>query len=251
MVKFGQLVDNMSRLQVGQNQKLLDDTATLKAKNDLKEINNLEKERGRTIATTERQRVADNRLANEQIKTANMRAIAQEKERQIELKNTINEVNRLAKAYRSMPSSIGQDKVDGLLSSSREAKTINQRMVAIKNLQNAMRDLDTTDSKYKEKSSLLTKEIERQKSALNKLGVAYRDVRQRSSNLLDISGQLQRRLALVFSVSQITGYIRKLVEVRGEFELQQRSLQAIIGNKDKTCYTFLIEVKETLPVLNL
>lgn len=238
MESVRQLVDNMSRLQVGQNQKLLDDTATLKAKNDLKEINNLEKERGRTIATTERQRVADNRLANEQIKTANMRAIAQEKERQIELKNTINEVNRLAKAYRSMPSSIGQDKVDGLLSSSREAKTINQRMVAIKNLQNAMRDLDTTDSKYKEKSSLLTKEIERQKSALNRLGVAYRDVRQRSSNLLDISGQLQRRLALVFSISQITGYIRKLVEVRGEFELQQRSLQAIIGNKDKANQVF-------------
>ena len=43
-----------------------------------------------------------------------------------------------------------------------------------------------------------------------------------------------RRLALVFSVSQVTGYINKLIEVRGEFELQQRSLEAIIQNKDES-----------------
>ena len=50
---------------------------------------------------------------------------------------------------------------------------------------------------------------------------------------MDISGQLARKLALVFSVSQITGYVKKLIEVRGEFELQQRSLQAILQNKDE------------------
>jgi hypothetical protein len=48
---------------------------------------------------------------------------------------------------------------------------------------------------------------------------------------MDTAGQLSRQLALVFSVSQIEGYISKLANVRGEFELQQRSLEAILQNK--------------------
>lgn len=48
---------------------------------------------------------------------------------------------------------------------------------------------------------------------------------------MDTAGKLSRQLALLFSVSQIEGYISKLANVRGEFELQQRSLEAILQNK--------------------
>ena len=50
---------------------------------------------------------------------------------------------------------------------------------------------------------------------------------------MNTGDQLMRKLALVFSVSQIQGYINKLVQVRGEFELQQRALQSILQNKDE------------------
>lgn len=55
---------------------------------------------------------------------------------------------------------------------------------------------------------------------------------------MDTAGQLSRQLALVFSVSQIEGYISKLANVRGEFELQQRSLQAILQNKSQADQIF-------------
>ena len=50
---------------------------------------------------------------------------------------------------------------------------------------------------------------------------------------MNTSDQLQRKLALLFSVSAIQGYISKLVEVRGEFELQYKALGAIIQNTDE------------------
>ena len=49
----------------------------------------------------------------------------------------------------------------------------------------------------------------------------------------DIAGQMKRTLAAVFSVSAITGYINKMIEVRAQFELQQVALRAILQDKQK------------------
>ena len=58
-------------------------------------------------------------------------------------------------------------------------------------------------------------------------------LKKEQSSVLNTTGQLTRKVALLFSVSAITGYVEKLIEVRGEFELQQRALQAILQNKDE------------------
>lgn len=58
-------------------------------------------------------------------------------------------------------------------------------------------------------------------------------LRNKHQGLMDISGQLARRLALVFSVSQVTNYAKKIISVRKEFELQHRSLQILIQDQDK------------------
>ena len=65
------------------------------------------------------------------------------------------------------------------------------------------------------------------------LGTAYESLTKSHRNLLDTAGQLQRAFALMFSVSQIRNYINQIAKVRGEFELQQRSLEAILQNKTK------------------
>ena len=116
---------------------------------------------------------------------------------------------------------------------SNRANSINQEINAIKLLEQEKKKLKYTDEDYKKKVQQLDEALLKHKSHLESVGTSYHNVKQKSSNLLNISDQLQRRLALVFSVSQVTGYIKKLIAVRGEFELQQRSLQAIIGNKDK------------------
>ena len=73
---------------------------------------------------------------------------------------------------------------------------------------------------------------------MTEAGVKSQQLATRHRNLMDTAGQLSRQLALLFSVSQIEGYISKLAKVRGEFELQQRSLQAILQNKSQADQIF-------------
>lgn len=173
------------------------------------------------------------KLAAEQDKTATMQAIALERERQAELKRSMEEVKRLAKAYKAMPTLMTGETLNKLLGESASAVSINQRIVAIQNLKNSLKDLDTTDKKYKNNVAKVNAEIARLTKELNGLGVASNNVQKSHRTLMDISGQLARKLALVFSVSQIQGYISKLASVRGEFELQQKSLQVLLQNRDE------------------
>lgn len=116
------------------------------------------------------------------------------------------------------------------------AKTINEQVKAIQYLKAARDKLNSstmTEKQYKQAVKSVNDEIARQQKEVDRLRGKQESLANSHRNLMDISGQLQRRLALVFSVSQITGYIKQLVEVRGEFELQQKSLQVLLQSKDQ------------------
>ena len=192
---------------------------------------NQQKEAKRQLSLQDKQSVQDARVAAAQMKTEANELIAQEKEKQIEIKRTIAEYQRLAKAYRAATTTLGRDNIDALMTQSSEAVTINQRIVAINNLKNALRDIDTTSANYKETQKQLTSEIARLKEELRALGVDVDAVNQKKRNLGNTADQLTRKLALVFSVSAISGYIKKMVQVRAEFELQQKALSVILQSK--------------------
>lgn len=122
---------------------------------------------------------------------------------------------------------------EGSLRTAGRATNYNQRAQAIKNLEAAIKRLNSTDKDYQNNLSRLSaahkKLIEEQKQVES----AYRQVQQSQRHLMDTSGQLQRALAAIFSVSAIEGYINKLVAVRGEFELQNTALASILGNKEQ------------------
>ena len=174
------------------------------------------------------------RLLNEMGRIARENDKASEvahKRRITELQRQAREIARLAKAYRDMPSTINY--VGGLIYESKGASSINQILTAIRNLKNAKKDLDTTDKRYTQNLRDLNREIGRQEERLRSLGYQTDDLRGRTRNLFNIMGQLGRAVSLVFSVSQISQYIGKMVNVRKEMELQQRSLQVLLQNKDK------------------
>ena len=174
------------------------------------------------------------RLLNEMGRIARENDKASEvahKRRITELQREAREIARLAKAYRDMPSTINY--VGGLIYESKGASSINQILTAIRNLKNAKKDLDTTDKRYTQNLRDLNREIGRQEERLRSLGYQTDDLRGRTRNLFNIMGQLGRAVSLVFSVSQISQYIGKMVNVRKEMELQQRSLQVLLQNKDK------------------
>ena len=125
----------------------------------------------------------------------------------------------------------------GALDYSKSTKSVEEQIKAIKYLDKARKSLSReglSEGEYYSRIQALTNEINRQKKSVNELTGAYASLGRNKRSLLNLSEQLMRRLALVFSVSQVTGYINKLIEVRGEFELQQRSLEAIIQNKDES-----------------
>lgn len=122
---------------------------------------------------------------------------------------------------------------DKALAFSSSATNINQQIEAIKYLKIARDNLSKTDSNYEQTVSRLNQEIRRQQTEVDRLRGKSEALGKSHRNLMDISGQLARKLALVFSVSQMMGYFNKLVQVRGELELQQRSLQAILKSKQE------------------
>lgn len=119
----------------------------------------------------------------------------------------------------------------GALDFSKTANTLQRQITAIEYLKKARLSLNTTDANYKSTLNQINQAIAKHNQALTEAGVKSQQLATRHRNLMDTAGQLSRQLALVFSVSQIEGYISKLANVRGEFELQQRSLEAILQNK--------------------
>lgn len=128
--------------------------------------------------------------------------------------------------------------INNTLSFSANTKTLQDDVAAIKLLKEARLQLDKTDKNYQATLNQINSAISRHNQALTDAGVKSQQLATRHRNLMDTAGQLARQLALVFSVSQIEGYISKLAKVRGEFELQQRSLQAILQNKSQADQIF-------------
>lgn len=121
----------------------------------------------------------------------------------------------------------------GSLSFAESANTINRRTKAIQYLTQARAQLSTTDANYTQKLKALNDAIKRMNAENEKAVQGARNLSQQHNNLMNTSDQLARKLALIFSVSQIQGYVNKLIQVRGEFELQNTALASILQNKDK------------------
>lgn len=119
---------------------------------------------------------------------------------------------------------------EGSLSFAETANTINRRVKAIEYLREARAKLSTTDTDYTNKLERLNAEIKRLDAANRDAVASSKNLKEIHSRLLDTAGQLKRAFALIFSVSQIRNYISSIAQVRGEFELQQRSLQALLGD---------------------
>ncbi len=109
--------------------------------------------------------------------------------------------------------------------------TIAQRTNKITRLTQAQEILNKSNTDYSTQVAKAKAEILRLSAANDTALKSTEKLKTSQSKMLDITGQLARQAALVFSVSQLKGYYTKLVQVRGEFELQQKSLQAIMQDK--------------------
>ena len=112
-------------------------------------------------------------------------------------------------------------------------KSVNNMNRALQRLQDAQNKLNLNTDKGRQKYDELGKKIQQIKKDLDKATQANEKFHNSHSKLLNTTDQLQRKLALLFSISAIQGYMDKLVNVRKEFELQQKSLQVLLRDKDQ------------------
>ena len=207
--------------------------ATKAQANDTLAMLNEQRTRARMLQRENLESANAYKFLAEQEKTAAMQAIAGEKEKQIAIQQTINEIKRMAKAYKMMPTAIRTTGVNNLLQQSQGAVTINQRITAYKNLQNAVKDLDRTEQGWQTNLQKLNAEIERQKRELSALGVSLENTKRQQRSLAEMATYLAKRMLVLFGIDQIKNYATRLVEIRGEFELENKSLQILLQNKVK------------------
>lgn len=121
----------------------------------------------------------------------------------------------------------------GAINYSNNAKNIMEDANAIKYLEEARKKLNRTDSDYTQKLATLNNAILQHKKNIDDATAGGKRFEMQERSMINTSDQLKRKLGLLFSVSALEGYIKKMVEVRGEFELQKVALTAILQNKEK------------------
>ncbi len=158
------------------------------------------------------------------------RNIEQEQQKSInKLKSLSKERERVMQDERKMREEEYKsyyESYDGSLRFSDNAKSINDRVKAIENMRKAYKNLDPSVEGNREKMARLNLEIKKQESALRRL----QGETAKTSNAM---GQWASRLGALFGINAISNFVRKMVTVRGEFELQQKSLEVLLKSKSE------------------
>ena len=121
----------------------------------------------------------------------------------------------------------------GALDFSAAANTLNRQARAIEYLKEARMKLSQTDADYKQKLETLNAAIARHTQNLKEAGVSSRNLSEQTSYMSSYISRWAQRMAFAFSINTVQGFVEQIAEVRGQFELSQRSLEAILQNKPK------------------
>lgn len=112
-------------------------------------------------------------------------------------------------------------------------KTLRDHIAAIKELQQARLSLNTTDKNYKQNLASVNEAIKQHSKVLKEAGVNAKSLGEQTSYIAGYLSRLAQRTAVVFSFGAAKSFVEQIAEVRGQFELSERSLEAILQNKPK------------------
>lgn len=112
-------------------------------------------------------------------------------------------------------------------------KTLRDHIASIKELQQARLSLNTTDKNYKQNLASVNEAIKQHSKVLKEAGVNAKSLGEQTSYIVGYLSRLAQRTAVVFSFGAAKSFVEQIAEVRGQFELSERSLEAILQNKPK------------------
>lgn len=169
----------------------------------------------------------------------NERAVAFQKalDKMVSAEQSYNNKQRKAYADRAKDYQTRNNKANttyqGALDFSATANTLNRQVRAIEYLKEARMKLSQTDADYKRKLDILNAAIEQHNKNLKEAGVNSRALTEQTSYMAGYMSRWSQRMAFAFSVGSIKNFVEQIASVRGQFELSERSLEAILQNKPK------------------
>lgn len=169
----------------------------------------------------------------------NERAVAFQKalDKMVSAEQSYNNKQRKAYADRAKDYQTRNNKTNttyqGALDFSATANTLNRQVRAIEYLKEARMKLSQTDADYKRKLDILNAAIEQHNKNLKEAGVNSRALTEQTSYMAGYMSRWAQRIAFAFSIGTIKSFVGQIAEVRGQFELSERSLEAILQNKPK------------------
>lgn len=169
----------------------------------------------------------------------NERAVAFQKalDKMVSAEQSYNNKQRKAYADRAKDYQARNNKANttyqGALDFSATANTLNRQVRAIEYLKEARMKLSQTDADYKRKLDILNAAIEQHNKNLKEAGVNSRALTEQTSYMAGYMSRWAQRMAFAFSVGSIKNFVEQIASVRGQFELSERSLEAILQNKPK------------------
>lgn len=169
----------------------------------------------------------------------NERAVAFQKalDKMVSAEQSYNNKQRKAYADRAKDYQTRNNKANttyqGALDFSATANTLNRQVRAIEYLKEARMKLSQTDADYKRKLDILNAAIEQHNKNLKEAGVNSRALTEQTSYMAGYMSRWAQRMAFAFSFGAAKSFVGQIAEVRGQFELSERSLEAILQNKPK------------------
>lgn len=169
----------------------------------------------------------------------NERAVAFQKalDKMVSAEQSYNNKQRKAYADRAKDYQTRNNKANttyqGALDFSASANTLNRQVRAIEYLKEARMKLSQTDADYKRKLDILNAAIEQHNKNLKDAGVNSRALTEQTSYMAGYMSRWAQRMAFAFSVGSVKNFVEQIASVRGQFELSERSLEAILQNKPK------------------
>lgn len=121
----------------------------------------------------------------------------------------------------------------GVINQYANASSLREHAQAVKDLKQARLSLITTDNNYKQNLASVNDAIKHHSNVLKEAGVNARALTEQTSYMAGYMSRLAQRMAFAFSVGSIKNFVEQIASVRGQFELSERSLEAILQNKPK------------------
>lgn len=194
--------------------------ATLKAQRDAAnaEIQRIEREHGEAVQAI-REKYQRKRIQSE-LET-DRQSLANTKYIDAQIQQIIDKAHNMSKwdAFKSKFSSgklIDTTSVDGAIAAINKLKEARDRL--------NKDDFGGNTAKYQRALNHINQEIQRQETHVERLRASH-------TRLKKDAEQLKSTLQRVFGLAAIKSFTSKLVGVRGEFEMQQRSLEVLLRNK--------------------